>query len=49
MAALVGEICIKVMDDSTEFQLNDSVEGIAQEGTAVILDKKELGTILVLF
>ena len=33
------------MDDSTEFQLNDSIEGIAQEGTAVILDKKELGTI----
>ena len=32
------------MDDSTEFQLNDSAEAIAREGTAVILDKKELET-----
>ena len=33
------------MEDSAEFQLNDSVEGIAQEGMAVIFDKKELETI----
>ena len=46
MAALVGGICIKVMEDSAEFQLNDSVEGIAQEDMAVILDKKELETII---
>ena len=36
----MGEICINVMEDSAEFQLNDSVEGIAQEGMAVILHKK---------
>ena len=32
------------MDDLAEFQLNDSAEAIAREGTAVILDKKELET-----
>ena len=38
MAVLVGG---NLMDDSAEFQLNYSAEGIAQEGTAVLLDKTE--------